>query len=361
MPNFWSQTTQSIYELFNGPRTVDTEFEEKQKELKASIESMGIINQTVKNFSNQTQGLRNFCQNVYNNLTKSYSKNSVYYPFIADLAETHKKVENAYNICSETLKNIQIKNVEWDKIFNDVQNGLQKREEARKIYDHYDEKMEKLVKERNEKLQKKIDENIKDIEKFERNDGKYKRAASDFIQLSNYSYNKMQELLDIKYKMLNPLICTLVNEEKKFFDSCSSFFDKFDNASQKLFGLDKGFQKTPINYDATKYIRAAKLLQGVNIGNLPQIKKKTFSATNIQNLDENLFQKHSFSTAKGLKGLDNRLGNDFIIMTKQDQEKLNNEGELNGPKITKILKKLNRNRDSLHTLNNDTKQNNENK
>ena len=32
MPNFWSQTTQSIYELFNGPRTVDTEFEEKQKE-----------------------------------------------------------------------------------------------------------------------------------------------------------------------------------------------------------------------------------------------------------------------------------------------------------------------------------------
>jgi hypothetical protein len=274
MPNFWTQTTQAIYELFNGPRTVDTEFEEKQAELKAAITSMSQITNLITNFQSQTSGLQSFCQNLYTNLPKAYSGNSVYTPFIVDLCNSHKNIENAYLNCCNALKTLQISNQEWDNLFNEVKSALQKREESRKIYDHYDEKMEKLVKERNEKLQKRIEENSKDIEKFERNDGKYKRAANDFIQLSNYCYNKMQELLDLKYKILNPLICTFVNEEKKFFDSCSSFFNKFDNASQKLFGLDQGFKKTPINYDATKHVRAAKLLQGVNIGNLPQIKDK---------------------------------------------------------------------------------------
>ena len=98
------------------------------------------------------------------------------------------------------------------------------------------------------------------------------------------------------------------------------------------------------------------------IGSLPKIKKKIFSATNIQNFDENLFQKHSFTIAKGKKEKENNgFNNDFIIMTKQDQDKSKNERELNSPKITKILKKINKNKDSLNILNNDTKQNNENK
>ncbi len=274
MPNFWTQTTQAIYELFNGPRTVDTEFEEKQTELKGAISSMSYVSNLIQNFQSQTSGIRNFCQNLYTNLPKAYSGNSVYTPFIVDLCNSHKNIENAYLNCCNALKTLQISNQEWDNLFNEVKSALQKREESRKIYDHYDEKMEKLVKDRNEKLQKRIEENPKDIEKFERNDGKYKRAASDFIQLSNYCYRKMQELLDMKYKILNPLISSFVSEEKKFFDSCSFFMNKFENAYQKLSGLDRGFQKTPINYDGSRYVRAAKLLNGVNVGNLPQIKDK---------------------------------------------------------------------------------------
>ena len=34
MPNFWSTMLQQAYECFNGPRTVDYEFEKKAQELK---------------------------------------------------------------------------------------------------------------------------------------------------------------------------------------------------------------------------------------------------------------------------------------------------------------------------------------
>ena len=42
MPNLWTQTTQAIYELFNGPRTVDKEFEEKNSELKRKIKELEV-------------------------------------------------------------------------------------------------------------------------------------------------------------------------------------------------------------------------------------------------------------------------------------------------------------------------------
>ena len=53
--------------------------------------------------------------------------------------------------------------------------------------------------------------------------------------------------------MLNPLICAMVNAEKQFFDSCSSFFQKFDGSNQKFFGLDRGFQKTPITTKTSQF------------------------------------------------------------------------------------------------------------
>ena len=83
------------------------------------------------------------------------------------------------------------------------------------------------------------------------------------------------------------------------------------------------------------------------INSLPKIKKKTLSASNIQNFDENLLQKHSFSIVKGKRDNDN---NDFIIMTKQDNDKKKNKNDLGSPKITKILKKINKNKDTYITL-----------
>ena len=288
MPNKWTKATQAIYEFFNGPRTVDTEFNLKVEELNSIMNSMKTITTIIKNFPNQTMGLKNFCESIYNNLKESYKGNSIYIPFIIDVCDSHKKIETSYlNLC-ENINKIQKGNLEWKNKFDEVQNSLINREEARKVYDHYDEKMEKLVKDRNNKLSKGENEDIKDIEKFERNDGKYKKAASDFIQMSNYSYRIIQDLLDYRYQILNPIICNLVNEEKIFFDSCSNFFSKFGNVTQKMEGLNKGFQKSPINYDGAKYCRASRLLQGLNPSSLPQIKKKEkYSYENYQNRNNN--------------------------------------------------------------------------
>ena len=57
---------------------------------------------------------------------------------------------------------------DWDKLHAEVQENLQRRESAREVYDHYDSKMEGLVRTRNEKLARHQSESAKDIEKFDR-------------------------------------------------------------------------------------------------------------------------------------------------------------------------------------------------
>ena len=275
MPNFWSTTMQKIYEAFNGPRTRDSEFDQKVTEVKQVIKAMTNTTNLIRNFPSRTSGIRSLCQELVNNLLIIYKdKGTIFSEFANDVISTHRNIEKAYLSCCEVLQNCQVLNSEWDKLFNEVKQNMTKREEARQVYDHYDEKMEKLVKERNEKLAKKEQEDIKDIEKFDRNDGKYKRAANDYINLSLYTYKLMQKLLDFRYKLINPMVATLVQEEKKFVDNCQKFFFKFENILVKINALGNGFIPTTIEYDPRKHIRATKLLNGVNVNNLPEVHSK---------------------------------------------------------------------------------------
>ena len=57
---------------------------------------------------------------------------------------------------------------EWNKYYEDINNLYKQRENLRKIYDHYDEKLEKFIKIRDEKAFKKITESHQEIEKFDR-------------------------------------------------------------------------------------------------------------------------------------------------------------------------------------------------
>ena len=167
MPNFWSTTTQKIYECLYGPRTRDTEFDQKVEELNAMIALIKQIKETITHFPSRTSGIQKTCHDLYSNLSACYSDNNIYSEFIRDVCDAHRNIENAYNSCAQTIGALSQMSTEWDKQYNEVQENLKRREEAREIYDHYDKKMEELVKNRNEKLSRHQSEAPKDIEKFD--------------------------------------------------------------------------------------------------------------------------------------------------------------------------------------------------
>ncbi len=68
------------------------------------------------------------------------------------------------------ITNLQKHTIEWDKLFEEAKVNVMQRETLRRIYDHYDEKFEKLVKIRNEKAQKNIPESKNETDRFDRVD-----------------------------------------------------------------------------------------------------------------------------------------------------------------------------------------------
>jgi len=57
---------------------------------------------------------------------------------------------------------------DWAKYYEDINNLYKQRENLRRIYDHYDEKLEKFIKNRDEKAFKKIPETQQEVAKFDR-------------------------------------------------------------------------------------------------------------------------------------------------------------------------------------------------
>lgn len=168
MPNVWSSTTQKIYEAFYGPRTKDTEFDAKVEELNVCEKNLQGVKLIFTNFARNTQGIKAACKDVYTYITAGYAQDGPYYQFAVEIAQVHQEIERLYENMTEVVGIIASQTKEWDRNFLDTKKNISIRDEFRRTYDHYDEKLEKLVRARNLKSSKNQQETPKEIESFDR-------------------------------------------------------------------------------------------------------------------------------------------------------------------------------------------------
>lgn len=167
MPNFWTNTTQKIYEAIAGPRTCDVDFELKVDEVKLLEKYMTSIKSIYHNFYLNTNGVKTIYKDMYS-LLAVYDKNSPYWPLVNDIVNIYDQCDKQYDMMVEKVQEIDKIACQWDELYAEVKACINQREELRRTYDHYDEKLEKLVKLRNEKLAKNSEEKPSDITEFER-------------------------------------------------------------------------------------------------------------------------------------------------------------------------------------------------
>ena len=266
MPNLWTKTTQIIYEAFKGPRTIDIEFNGKYEEIKLIVLQIKNISLTIKSFPQKLIGFKDLCTEICQHLIKPYPNDNIYYPQINAIVSAHKEMINCYQECSNILGNLSGATSEWQKIFAEVKQNLKKREEARKVHDHYDQKMEGLINDKYKKMKNNEEETEEEIQKF-----KYKRAVNDYVNISSYTYKLMEELASMRYKIINSMVKTFIEQEKKFFGTCFSLINNFFN-NMHILEENLPYQKS--SYDPMKYTRASKIMEGVDANSLPEIKMK---------------------------------------------------------------------------------------
>ncbi len=168
MPNLWTKTSQKIAEAFSGPRTKDTEFDIKVEEMKIVERGVLGFKNFLSNFSAYTQTLKNYAQDMNAAIRNLYEKNSPYAILAGEMYEAHLQLEKVYDSFINKVNNISAGTKDWHLFFNDAKTQINKREQLRKTYDHYDEKLEKLCKIKQEKMRKNQMETQKEADKFKR-------------------------------------------------------------------------------------------------------------------------------------------------------------------------------------------------
>ncbi len=96
MPSIWSNAKQAIMEILTGPRTVDTDFNEKLTELNDMVHIIENIIRIYHNFHYHTEGLKKISEDV-SCLKLIYSENNIYSGIINDLIKSFNTIEDNYD------------------------------------------------------------------------------------------------------------------------------------------------------------------------------------------------------------------------------------------------------------------------
>lgn len=168
MPNIWTKSAQKLAEAFAGPRTKDVEFDKLVEEMKLLEKGVNEFRNLLKNFQTYTSGIRNLAKEIKSSLSHIYGKSDDYDRIQEIVVDFHSQIDSSYIDLVDNVNKVYLKTTEWNNDFLSVKLLLDKREEARKDYDHYDEKLEKIYKSREEKLRKGENITAKEVEYYER-------------------------------------------------------------------------------------------------------------------------------------------------------------------------------------------------
>ena len=135
----------------------------------------------------------------------------------------------------------------------------------------------------------------------------------------------MEELAGMKYTIIKQILKTFIEQEKKFFETCYFLINNFYKGMGVL-EQSLPYQRTI--YNPMKYIRANKLMEGVDIKSLPDIKMKEKYSIN---------KKYSFEDYKLRKSNTNNINNNSnnnVNIIKNNQNSINNISTINNNNIS---------------------------
>lgn len=164
MKNLWNRATQRIYEAFNGPKVIDNEFDEKVKEMEKSERGLIMLREVFQKAETNFAGLRYHFTSVYSSIKNLYEGYPGYEVITNEIVNIHTEMELLCQNFLKSLNDVKSMTDEWIGLFVDAKIAINKRIEDRREYEHFDVKMEDIMKERAQKSS----ETPKEIEYYNR-------------------------------------------------------------------------------------------------------------------------------------------------------------------------------------------------
>ena len=258
MPNFWTKAGQFISEKISGSRTQDEDFLKACEKMKNTEKGLFSLKTVIQNFLSYSEHFIKYFSD-FNSAIKLIYMDSPFYNFTEEITCKHQIIQAELEEMNKKMNILFSKTSEWSIVFDSAKEQIKSREEKRKVYDHYEEKLSKLNK-----------SNKKDQKYLERNEGKYKKAASEYVEISEKAFNTINNSLKIAYELTNPVIDEVITTEKNFFQGIGKSLSCFVNNSERFMEIKKNLDNPNINkdsitYDPIKYMNEKDLMKKISL------------------------------------------------------------------------------------------------
>ena len=250
MPNFWSKAGQYITEKISGTRTQDEDFTKACEKMKITEKGLSSLKIVLQNYFTYSENFKKFFSD-FNSAIQLIYKDSPFYDFTQEITVKHQIIQSEFEQMDKKMNILFLKTSEWSVIFESAKDQILKREEKRKVYDHYEVKLSKM----NKSNQK------KDAKYIERNEGKFSKAASEYVEVSEKAFNTINNSLKIAYELTNPIVDEVITSEKKLFQVISQSLSCFSNNTNTS-NLLKTQQKRLSNPNVEAPIKKSSALLG---------------------------------------------------------------------------------------------------
>ena len=256
MPKFWRRGLQFLGEKLGGEITEDKDFEKLLVQVDNTEKGFSSFRSVMQNFNTYMEKFPKFFKDIANALQLIYS-NTPYYPFIEEFLIKQELLEVHFEDMNKLLIKLCSRSSEWDKIFEDGKKQLVERENKRKEYDHYEKKLLKI-------------KDSKDKKKIERNEEKYTKAASEYVEISEKIFNQLDGSLKLGWELANPVVTDFIMGEVKMLDGISDTMSYFKENIKRFSQIDLNINNPYINmkqsnYDPVKYIKGKDLIRRVSV------------------------------------------------------------------------------------------------
>ena len=258
MPNFWSKSGQFISEKIYGIRTKDEDFNKVCETMKSTEKGLSSLRSVLQNFLTYSENFKKYFIE-FNAAVKLIYNNSPFAEFIEEITVKHQIIQAEFEETNKRMNKLFSQTSEWSIIFNSAKEQIKTREEKRKVYDHYEGKLAKINKNTSKK----------DIKYIERNEAKFSKAASEYVEISEKTFDTINNSLKVAYELTNPIIDGVITVEKTLFQNLTTSLSCFKNNKERFNEIKNNLDNPNINkenitYDPIKYMNEKDLMKKIS-------------------------------------------------------------------------------------------------
>ena len=271
MTNPFNKVSQGIFEFFKGPRTKDYEYDKMVQEYQLCKDKLLNLKSLIDNYPQKLEGYKTTIEELILSFENIFGKDkSMYSKFMQDATNAHKALHDKLTNMFMRVEQLKETTNKWTEHCTTVDEKMKLREEKRKTFDHYDEKMGTLYEDRQKIIAKGDIPSDKEDEKYMRNIKKYQDAAKEYVDATNDAYKHICYFIDSKYQNVSIGVAEFLDIELIFYYEVSSIFNYFRGVKRNVLTITF---KPPIrDYEASNFIRGKALLN-LNIDDM--MKNKT--------------------------------------------------------------------------------------